>query len=62
LSRTMLMRSARFGAARMIQSAYEMMHHWQQMPPVGVAMLQVSLNILKRPADAVRNLLGFSDE
>ena len=59
---TMLSRSARCGAARMIQSAYEMMHHWQQMPPAGAAMLQTSFNILARPDDAVRELLGFSDE
>ena len=43
----------------MIQSAYEMMHLWQQMPPAGAAMLQVSFNILNRPHDAVRDLLGI---
>ena len=58
----MLIRSARCGAARMIQSAYEMMHHWQQMPPAGAAMLQTSFNVLTRPADAVRDLFGISDE
>ena len=47
-ARAMLIRSARCGAARMIQSAYEMMHHWQQMPPAGAAMLQTSFNILTR--------------
>jgi hypothetical protein len=61
-ARATLSRSARCGAARMIQSAYEMMHHWQQMPPAGAAMLQTSFNILTRPADAVRDLLGISDE
>lgn len=49
-SRTMLNRSARYGAARMIQSAYEMMNAHQQMPPAGAAMLQTSFNILNRPA------------
>lgn len=61
-SHAMLSRSARCGAARMIQSAYEMMHHWQQMPPAGAAMLQTSFNILTRPGDAVRDLLGIADE
>jgi hypothetical protein len=61
-SRAMLTRSARCGAARMIQSAYEMMAQWQQMPPAGAAMLQTSFNILTRPADAIRGLLGFPDE
>jgi hypothetical protein len=60
--RAMLLRSARSGAARMIQSAYEMMHHWQRMPPAGSAMLQVSFNILTKPAEAVRELLGISYE
>jgi aminoglycoside phosphotransferase (APT) family kinase protein len=60
--RTLLSRSLRCGAARMIQSAYEMMHHWQQMPPSGAAMLQTSFNILARPEDAVKELLGFADE
>lgn len=59
-SPAMLSRSARFGAARMIQSAYEMMHLRQEMPPVGAAMLQTSFNILTRPADAVRDLIGIS--
>lgn len=61
-SRAMLTRSARYAAGRMIQSAYEMMNTWQQMPPTGAAMLQTSFNILTRPADAVRDLLGFTSE
>ncbi len=60
-SSVMLLRSVRFGAARMIQSAYEMMHLRQEMATVGAAMLQTSFNILTRPADAVRNLIGLSD-
>ena len=59
-ARLMLLRSARCGAARMIQSAYEMMNHWKEMPPAGAAMLQTSFNILTRPADAVRDLLGIA--
>jgi aminoglycoside phosphotransferase (APT) family kinase protein len=58
-SRAMLSRSVRFGAARMIQSAYEMMHHWHQMPPAGTAILQTSFNMLSRPAGAIRDLLGI---
>jgi hypothetical protein len=45
-ARAMLFRSVRCGAARMVQTAYEMMHHCQQMPPAGAAMLQTSFNIL----------------
>ena len=58
-SRMMLSRSIRCSAARMIQSAYEMMHMQQAMPPVGGAMLQTSFNILTRPADAIQSLLGL---
>ncbi len=58
-SRAALSRSVCCGAARMIQSAYEMMHHQQQMPPLGAAMLQTSFNMLTRPADAIGDLLGI---
>jgi hypothetical protein len=61
-SHAMLTRSARYAAGRMIQSAFEMMNTWQQMPPTGAAMLQTSFNIMTRPDDAVRDLLGFTSE
>jgi hypothetical protein len=59
-ARPMLLRSVRCGAARMVQTAYEMLHHRQEMPPVGAAMLQTSFNILSRPATAVKELLGLN--
>ena len=62
VSQTMLARSVRCGAARMIQSAYEMMHRQQQMSPFGVAMLQTSVNILNRPSDAIAELLGIAGD
>jgi len=60
-SSALLLRSVRFGAARMIQSAFEMMNLRQEMAPVGAAMLQTSFNILTRPTDAVRDLIGISN-
>jgi hypothetical protein len=49
----------RFGAARMIQTAYETMQFSPQISPHALCMLQVSFNILREPSEAVSHLLGL---
>ncbi|MBR0871316.1 aminoglycoside phosphotransferase family protein [Bradyrhizobium tropiciagri] len=56
---TMLMRGVKYGAARMIQTAYEAMQYSPQISPSALALLQVSLNILKEPKRAATELLGL---
>jgi hypothetical protein len=52
-----LERSMRFGAARLVWSAIEQRLYVPQLDPAATALLQVSLNVLKDPARAVRELL-----
>jgi hypothetical protein len=58
-SRDLLLRSVRFGAARMIQSAFECLYFSPQMTPQAICLLQMSLNILQDPARATKTLLGL---
>ena len=58
-ARTLLMRSTKYGAARMIQTAYESMQYSPQIAPNALALLQVSFNVLKDPKEAVTHLLGL---
>jgi aminoglycoside phosphotransferase (APT) family kinase protein len=53
-----LERSMRFGAARLVWSVFEQRLYMTQLDPAALALLQVSLNILKNPAQAVVDLLG----
>lgn len=55
--RPALERSMRFGAARLVWSAVEQRLYVGQLDMAALALLQVSLNILKNPAQAVRDLL-----
>lgn len=55
--RVELERCMRFGAARLAWSAVEQRLYAPQIDPAAAAMLQVSLNVLKDPARAVRELL-----
>jgi thiamine kinase-like enzyme len=55
----LLERSIRFGAARMIQTAYEYMQYSNQVTNNAVYLLQVSMNILTNPKEAVSDLLGM---
>jgi len=57
-----LERSVRCAAARMIQTAYEYMYYQPQVSTNVLYLLQVSLNVLTRPQEAIRELLGFSGE
>jgi hypothetical protein len=53
-----LERSMRFGAARLVWAAIEQRLYASQLDGTATALLQVSLNILKNPAQAVTDLLG----
>lgn len=55
--RSELERCMRFGAARLVWSAIEQRLYVPQLDPTGTALLQVSLNVLKDPARAVKELL-----
>jgi thiamine kinase-like enzyme len=54
----LLERSLKYGAARMIQTAYEHLYYSSRISVPGTLLLQMSFNILKRPKDAIRYLLG----
>jgi hypothetical protein len=55
----LMARSIRYAAARMIQTAWEWTSGHERMSPQMAAVLQVSLNVLARPDDAVVHLLGI---
>jgi hypothetical protein len=55
-----LFKAVKYSAARLVQTAYEAMEAASQLTTSAVGALQVSMNILKRPRDAIRTLLGFS--
>lgn len=54
-----LTRCVQYAAARMIQTVYEHMAQASQLSRGGLRLLQLSMNMLTRPADAVRDLLGL---
>ncbi|XCN71473.1 MAG: phosphotransferase [Candidatus Electrothrix aestuarii] len=54
-----LSRSIRFGAARMVQTAFEYLFYSQGLNNRTLALLQVSFNILKSPEKAASALLGL---
>lgn len=56
-SRSELDRCMRFGAARLVWSAIEQRLHVTELDATANALLQVSLNVLKDPSRAVRELL-----
>src|SRR5258708_825360 len=49
----------RYAAARMIQTAYEYMQYSSQISANALYLLQVSLNTLKDPKEAIRDLLAL---
>ncbi|MGH9401081.1 MAG: phosphotransferase [Terriglobia bacterium] len=55
----MLERSVKCGAARMIQTAYEYMYYSSQISASTLCLLQVSLNVLSQPQQAIGDLLGL---
>jgi hypothetical protein len=56
----LLERSMKYAAARMIQTAYEILNFSSQLTPNTLCMLQVSLNILKDPSEAIEHLLNLA--
>jgi hypothetical protein len=56
-----LRRSISYGAARMIQSAYEALTFSMQMNPNALYLLQVSMNILLDPKEATVELFGIAE-
>jgi hypothetical protein len=59
--RKLLIRSIRYGAARMIQTAYESLSFAVQMNSNALYLLQVSMNILLDPEDAAGELFGIEE-
>lgn len=55
----LLERSALYGAARMVQTAFEYMNYSPQITPSALRLLQVSLNVLTNPGEAIRELLSL---
>jgi len=58
-AREALERSVSYGAARMIQTAYEYMFYSPQITASALYLLQLSLNILKSPREATAGLLAL---
>ncbi|QGZ58629.1 phosphotransferase [Paraburkholderia acidiphila] len=58
--RERLDRSLRYGAARLIQTAYEYLNNMPQLTAAVIRLLQVSFNILSNPDEARCDLLGLS--
>lgn len=57
VARELLELSVKYAAARMIQTAYEYMYYSPQLNASIVYLLQVSMNILESPKDAIAHLL-----
>jgi thiamine kinase-like enzyme len=55
-----LLRAVRYAAARLTQTAYEQLQTASDIVGTAVCALQLGLNILRRPADAARDLLGIA--
>jgi thiamine kinase-like enzyme len=58
-ARNMLVRCMSCAAARMIQTAYESLQMTPQVTPHALCKLQMSMNILRDPAGAIRELMGL---
>lgn len=57
-----LLRCIEYGAARMVQTAFEALYSAPAMHSHAAAILQVSQNILRNPRDAASALFGFARE
>jgi hypothetical protein len=55
-----LLRAVKYAAARLIQTGFEQMQHSTQLTGNLVCLLQLSLNIMQRPREAIAHLLGIS--
>jgi thiamine kinase-like enzyme len=54
-----LLRSVEFAAARLVQTAYEEAHGALHVSDWAICALQLSLNIFRRPHDALAHLVGL---
>jgi hypothetical protein len=54
-----LLRAVKYGAARLVQTVYEQTQMSPQLTSNMVCLLQLSLNILQRPQEAIVHLLGL---
>jgi hypothetical protein len=61
-ARRMLVESVRYAAARIVQKAYEQGQDSYRLTANIVCYLQLSLNMMRKPAQAVEHLLGISLE
>jgi hypothetical protein len=59
MSNEWLLRAAKYGAARLVQTAFEQMQGAVQLIGNVICLLQMSLNILLRPEYAIAHLLGI---
>jgi aminoglycoside phosphotransferase (APT) family kinase protein len=57
----LLGRAVRFAPVRLVQSAYEHTQHAAMLTANVLVALQLALNILQRPAEACRRLLGIAE-
>jgi thiamine kinase-like enzyme len=55
----LLEKCSKYAAVRMIQTVYEQLHFTKQLTKNGIYLLQLSLNILKNPPEAITGLLGL---
>lgn len=54
-----LLRAVRYGAARLVQTAFEHMQKSTHLNGNVICLLQLSLNIMQRPHEAIAHLLGI---
>jgi len=59
--KTFLLRTIRYGAARMIQTAYETLSFATHVNANALYLLQVSMNILLNPEEATDVLFGITE-
>lgn len=57
-----LIRSIRYGSVRLIQTAYEWMRVSSKLTGNIVCLVQLSMNIMRRPEEAVTGLLGLGPD
>jgi hypothetical protein len=55
----LLLRSSKFCAARLIQSAYEMLHSQSELNNLATYMVQIGLNMIENVENATIHLLGI---
>lgn len=58
-SNQLLIKSTKFCAARLLQSAYELVDSYEQITDAALYMIQMSMNIFNRVEDATIHLLGI---